>query len=301
MRNRYKSRMLQLTFIIMLGFVIVSTGSADEKKSLTATNDIQFKRGYSTSEDNITPPVVFSTVEEVEPNNGVDNAQEVFGPSPASVEGNAEVSDQGDIGFTFNNGFFDDFEDLFIVTITSSSLLITLTDGESDLDLWLFDDELRIHDSSTNIGIVDEEIDNDTLAVGTYFIGVSIYDEDPVGPNTSPYTLTIEGDLTEPTSVELRTDGIPTGYLLSDNYPNPFNPTTKINYDIPQTGHVDLKVYNMLGQEIATLVSQNQAAGSYVVDWDGRNGAGVQVPSGIYFYQMKVGNFTQIKRMLLAK
>ncbi len=91
--------------------------------------------------------------------------------------------------------------------------------------------------------------------------------------------------------------GIPVQYKLSQNYPNPFNPTTVINFTIPKAANVTLKVYNSLGQEIATLVNGYKDASNYKVDFDASN-----LSSGIYFYTLKVGNnFTQTKKMILLK
>ncbi len=91
--------------------------------------------------------------------------------------------------------------------------------------------------------------------------------------------------------------GIPVNYQLSQNYPNPFNPTTVINFSIPKAGQVSLKVYNSLGQEIATLVNEFKGAANYQVDFDASN-----LSSGVYFYSLKVDNgFQQTKKMLLIK
>ncbi len=94
---------------------------------------------------------------------------------------------------------------------------------------------------------------------------------------------------------------IPSRFALSQNYPNPFNPTTSIRFEIPHATHVTLDVYNTLGQRVATLVNQQMAAGTYEVNWDGRNSEGQLLSSGVYIYRMKAGNFQQIRRMLLMK
>ncbi len=81
-----------------------------------------------------------------------------------------------------------------------------------------------------------------------------------------------------------------------ENYPNPFNPTTEIEYQIPKEGHVSLIVYNSLGEEIKTLVNENKASGSYKVSFNAEN-----LPSGIYYYKLQSGEFIKVKKMLLLK
>jgi hypothetical protein len=85
-------------------------------------------------------------------------------------------------------------------------------------------------------------------------------------------------------------------FTLSQNYPNPFNPTTTVNYQIPELSFVTLKVYDVLGNEIATLVNEEKPAGSYEVDFSGNN-----LTSGIYFYQLQAGEFIETKKMILLK
>ena len=91
-------------------------------------------------------------------------------------------------------------------------------------------------------------------------------------------------------------NSVPTKYTLSQNYPNPFNPTTNIKYSIPQSGFVTLKVYNMLGQEVATLVNQQQNTGEYNVDFNASN-----LASGVYMYRIQSGNISITKKMMLLK
>jgi len=89
---------------------------------------------------------------------------------------------------------------------------------------------------------------------------------------------------------------IPANFSLSQNYPNPFNPTTEIQYRIPKSGFVTLKVYNVLGQDVMTLVNQQQTAGSYKVDFNASN-----LASGIYLYRVESGNVSLTKKMVLLK
>ena len=91
-------------------------------------------------------------------------------------------------------------------------------------------------------------------------------------------------------------DGFVTSFSLEQNYPNPFNPLTKIKYQIPQLNNVSIKIYDILGKVVANLVNEEKPSGEYEVEFDGRD-----LPSGIYFYQLKTGSYIQTKKMVLLK
>lgn len=93
----------------------------------------------------------------------------------------------------------------------------------------------------------------------------------------------------------------PQDYTLSQNYPNPFNPSTKIEYAVQQAGHVTIKVFNLRGELVKTLVDQDRPSGEYSAVWDGKNDIGNSVASGQYFYQLSVGDFVTSKKLLLLK
>ena len=97
-------------------------------------------------------------------------------------------------------------------------------------------------------------------------------------------------------SVEEETNGIPNKYNLTQNYPNPFNPSTKIKYSIPQISNVTIKVFDILGNEIETLVNEEKHTGVYEITWYAE-----EIPSGVYFYQLKAGDFVESKKMVLLK
>ncbi len=97
-------------------------------------------------------------------------------------------------------------------------------------------------------------------------------------------------------SVEIANDLLPVKYHVSQNYPNPFNPTTTINFSIPEATFVYLKIFNSLGEEIQTLISEELSAGNYKYDWNAIN-----LPSGIYFYKLQSENFIETKKMILIK
>ena len=98
------------------------------------------------------------------------------------------------------------------------------------------------------------------------------------------------------TGVETSGNQIPVQFYLSQNYPNPFNPTTMIEYSILQSSNVSLKVYDMLGSEVATLVNEEKERGIYTVNFNA-----LQLASGIYFYRLRAGDFVETKKMILMK
>ena len=83
---------------------------------------------------------------------------------------------------------------------------------------------------------------------------------------------------------------------MHQNYPNPFNPKTIINYELPITNDVELNVYNLTGQKIATLVQETQRAGHHQVEWDASGFA-----SGVYYYRIEAGEFVEVKKMILVR
>ena len=85
-------------------------------------------------------------------------------------------------------------------------------------------------------------------------------------------------------------------FSLEQNYPNPFNPATTIKYQIAESGLVTLKVYNLLGQEVATLVNEEKTVGFYRIRFDGSN-----LASGVYFYRLQAGKFSDVRKLLLLK
>ena len=103
--------------------------------------------------------------------------------------------------------------------------------------------------------------------------------------------------LSVPSGVALEPlDGVPEVFALGQNYPNPFNPSTTIRYDLPQAVSVVLTVYNLLGQEVARLVSGDYAAGRYATNWEATG-----LASGVYLYQLRAGTYIETKKLLLLK
>jgi len=96
-------------------------------------------------------------------------------------------------------------------------------------------------------------------------------------------------------------NGIPSTYSLNQNYPNPFNPTTNIQYGIAKEGLVTLTIYNIMGQEVKTLVNNHQNGGTYKVAWNGLDNHNRMVSNGVYIYRIISDNFVKSKKMVFLK
>ena len=110
-----------------------------------------------------------------------------------------------------------------------------------------------------------------------------------LGVNASAAVLSINGEL------------LPEVFSLHQNYPNPFNPVTKLRYDLPENGNVNITIYDMLGREVKTLINQTQNAGYRSIIWDATNDYGKPVSAGIYLYQIQAGEYMRTKKMVLLK
>ena len=93
----------------------------------------------------------------------------------------------------------------------------------------------------------------------------------------------------------------PSSFTLSQNYPNPFNPETTIRFDLPQSQEIELAIYNLAAQRVATLVQGYREAGSYSVRWDGVTDAGLELASGVYFYRLTAGDRVETRKLLLLR
>ena len=94
---------------------------------------------------------------------------------------------------------------------------------------------------------------------------------------------------------------VPEEFVLEQNYPNPFNPSTTISYQLPTAENVILVIYDLNGRLVRELLNASREAGSYTVQWDGRNQTGQTVATGLYIYQIRAGQFNQTRKMLFMK
>jgi len=95
--------------------------------------------------------------------------------------------------------------------------------------------------------------------------------------------------------------GLPTNFALEQNYPNPFNPTTTIRYEVPKSSHVEVTVYDLLGNKVRTLVDEQKSIGRYSIRWNGKNRFGHQVSTGVYWYRMEAADFYAVRKMVFMK
>ncbi|MGB5893259.1 MAG: T9SS type A sorting domain-containing protein, partial [Ignavibacteriaceae bacterium] len=133
-----------------------------------------------------------------------------------------------------------------------------------------------LESGATPIAGIDTDYDGDPRSVTTPDIGADEFDGTVVG-------------------IEEET-ALPTEFALEQNFPNPFNPSTKIKYSIPTQSKVVIKVYDLLGNEIAVLMDEEKSIGTYELTWNAPN-----LPSGIYFYRLQAGTFVQTRKMILLK
>ncbi len=155
-------------------------------------------------------------------------------------------------------------------------------------------------DSSIAIGL-NREVDDDKIIFWGF---------DPMSINAVPYTwYSYTADAPAAMAIpwfgilssDVVTSSLPTEFSLAKNYPNPFNPTTTISFEIPSESDVTIGVYNMLGQKVVDLVNDSFAPGVYAVQWNGVDSNGKPVGSGLYIYQMNAGQYSAASKMLYLK
>lgn len=175
------------------------------------------------------------------------------------------------------NGHYKDFDIYLIKTDANGDTLWTKTFGERYDDDWGFS--------------IGQTMDNGYIITGR---------TDPYGPiGYNLWLIKVASDITQ---IGGDFTAIINEYHLLQNSPNPFNPTTTISYQLPVGGKAELSIFNLLGQQIRTIVNSDQPVGEHQVQWDGRDDLGKQVSSGIYFYKLKAGNdFSETKKMILVR
>lgn len=186
-----------------------------------------------------------------------------------------------------DNCAYGNFSDYFTLDPTTYAIDITNSSGSTVLYSYAMD-LTGYADSSLALfasGFVDPGANHNGEAFG-------LFAATPGGDVIEFSTLTDAG---EPIANNVD------GFVLHQNYPNPFNPTTVISWQLAVSSHVELAIYNLLGQKIRTLVNARQPAGSHQVEWNGRDEAGREVANGVFLYKLTAGDFVQSRKMLLLK
>jgi hypothetical protein len=144
-------------------------------------------------------------------------------------------------------------------------------------------------ESSAGYGLYRVTVKGQMPIIGRWFYGSMLIKVKGEEPSKTP-------DVTPKIEVKA-----PDAFALSQNFPNPFNPETKISYSLPKDAHVTLTIFNIVGQKVKTLVDELQDAGDKSIHWDGKDDNGNQVSSGIYFYRIQAGDYSETKGMVLLK
>jgi hypothetical protein len=104
-----------------------------------------------------------------------------------------------------------------------------------------------------------------------------------------------------PVGVDNRSETLPQGFALEQNFPNPFNPSTTIRYELPEEAMVNVTIYDMMGRQVSRLVSSRQTAGYKSLQWNATNNSGQPISAGLYIYTIQAGEFSQTRKMVLLK
>jgi hypothetical protein len=181
----------------------------------------------------------------------------------------------------------------FIGTSQGNSVTLDWTTA-SELNNHGFEIERRIDNNWATVGFVEGK--GTTSDLQSYRFTDQL---DLINAQTINYRLRqidFDGTYTYSTEIEVEFSPVPNDLVLEQNYPNPFNPSTKINYQLPSTGFVTLKIYDAIGNEVTTLLNQIQTEGSHSIDFNASN-----LTTGIYFYVLRVNNVIKTNKMLLIK
>lgn len=213
---------------------------------------------------------------------------------------NPDVVYPGHLGY-YSDGITDENDYYKLILSSNWDSLYVRTDSDStlEIDLALYDANGSQISTAATWGIKEVMSYKNALA-NTYYIKVFKYSG--YGSYALKITNKYPGQpLTDIKDEEVKL--IPLSYALYQNYPNPFNPATTIKYEIPENAHVTLKVYDILGNEVAVIVDEYQNAGIYTVSFSAESSSNSfgRISSGVYFYRLEANNFIKVKKFILMK
>jgi len=209
-----------------------------------------------------------------------------------------EIKDKSDFTFKLSSGStMDDETNKLLSSKNYVNFIVELVDSKEDKLIETLD---KISFDELNTAKTEEksfQINTDNIKTNTVKVRLRV--EKSIDCNftiadviSDKRELPKEGYI----NLDLKNNQIVTEYKLNQNYPNPFNPVTTISYQIPNDGFVTLKVYNILGKEVASLVNGQKTSGRYNVQFDGS-----KLTSGIYFYKISAGDYSATKKLILIK
>jgi hypothetical protein len=190
-----------------------------------------------------------------------------------------------------------------LVKVTSVEITDVNPDAPSNFGEWVIDDgtgPLRVDDRGSYTFSTTDDTSPDFLPLGTTIESLTgVLDFSFSNFKLQPRDNNdFQGIVTD---VDELDSNVPESFTLFQNYPNPFNPETTIRYRLPSAQEVQLKIYNILGQQVKLLLDKQQLAGDYKVVWDGKDDRGNLMPSGVYIYRIQAGDFEKSNKMILLK
>jgi len=223
-------------------------------------------------------------------------------------DGNIDVLSASSKIIWYKNDGMENFTPHTITTNVNSAQSVYALDMDDDGDIDVLsasslDNKIAWYENDGNENFTFHTITTDAdIAHSVYAVDVDgDGDIDVLSASFVDDKIAWYENLSFVTSVLYDARGVPDKFLLYYNYPNPFNPTTTIAYDLPKATNVVLKIYDVLGNEVRTLLNTQQQAGYKSVVWDGRDDLGLKVSSGIFMYRLRAGDLVQTKKMILLK
>ena len=197
------------------------------------------------------------------------------------IDGTSQLSNPPILAVGVNN--IDERLELAFASMPGAD---TITQSSKRIGRFIFQYEAELTSDEINI-TWDFDDDVSTILTGESFLNIT---------NPAYHTYNYNGQPKYALGKNISNKIIPNEFQLFQNYPNPFNPSTKINFSIAKSSLVSLKVYDVLGREVACLVNETKSVGNYEVTFNAN-----EFSSGIYYYKLKAGNFIEIKKMNLVK
>jgi photosystem II stability/assembly factor-like uncharacterized protein len=162
--------------------------------------------------------------------------------------------------------------------------------GAGATDFWYASDQIyrstdRGNSWTLELSALHQWLVLDFVTIGNSAVGYAASSDGTIARYAGPVT-----------ALDRTTESIPSHYALNQNYPNPFNPSTTIRFQLPRSQHVTLTVYNAIGERVETLISQTLRVGAYSIEWDAKHR-----PSGVYFYRLETGGYTETKKMIVIR